>query len=914
MGNLIIGKRNPIRFGASKLGILRVGLGALIVLGPQGLSGGGAGDGTWPQAADYTITNDNPSGAGSWAAAQAALPNGGIVHVEPSILYATVVNITARATAELIFRSPTPYGPRPKINRFDITDAKNITLRHLDIENDAWGTAADCVRYGGTLNENIWVDDCTPRGTYRGVRESVIDPNYEYPELACIYVTDNGSGGCVFSTTYNGRSGAFVGDLSNNATGLSLDCTELNAFGSGTAACTYDVVGGYITNVVTTVAGSGYASKLAQAASAMALTKVRNHAGVSLPRMVALLAGGFSSPGGTSSLGFLKITNCTFSQLNEAIKCVIPTGSTGYTLIEKNTFTKIYQDAISVSCGNNPGRLDVLRNRYSLFWGRSLDPGNPHNDTAQLRMNFPTGTTVNWKNCKVNYNVYWRGASRGSAQGPFISNAATGIYFEGWEIKGNMFAQRGNSAFEVSNAKDCYIWGNMHVLQNTADWATTASMAVGPNLAAGKNFVANNISEGVTSSNAGNVIRQNNITLTPHNAASYAATFVAPDTAPNSLAAFVAAYATLSGKNAGPLYNGYVDFINYTEDQTKEGPFAAWSNQTGLPVGTLVETGYGLYRGGPDAGAIVTPTAGTELKYADDDVGTNASAWFSTPTTVVPGKYLNARTTTSASLATTVSPSFTRNGLTFSVSFTTTSTAFAMVKNNNVGVVSRGTSLAAKTDVQKVMLAMRFRYATLSSTNVLMAGSNTSGRCEIFRSSASVMSVNVAATGSGLTASGNMRFNYTMDTNWHTLIAIYDTTQATKELGLRAWLDDTEVAYDDATTQFVTGTQASLATFASNPSIGGRHGLTGITDMECQWMALGWGDAADSILDMSGQLNRNKFLKDNLGANWSAPFAGMENWIAYTGDQTAAVFNSASIPNQNGGFSAVFGNRQAGWT
>ena len=83
--------------------------------------------------------------------------------------------------------------------------------------------------------------------------------------------------------------------------------------------------------------------------------------------------------------------------------------------------------------------------------------------------------------------------------------------------------------------------------------------------------------------------------------------------------------------------------------------------------------------------------------------------------------------------------------------------------------------------------------------------------------------------------------------------------------------------------------------------------------MEVEFFAMGYGDVTHTMLDMSEQDSRDKFQSDKVGLNWSAPFAGLENWVAYSGNQGAATFNSASIPNLNANLVAPLANVATGW-
>lgn len=588
--------------------------------------------------ADYIIASE-----ADWTTVLGLTPAqlaGKVVEVQPLAAGAayTPKTITHAPATPLTFRGPAT-GALPLIRGFTHDGSANLVMDRLKLVPNAWNVGGSLVTFNGSVGAHSYTR-CVLKGGYGGpgstgnLWDNDIDPNKnDYPEYACIEATM--AGGAVTALTI---TNAFVGALmADGSYPLILQETGGTGFDA-----TMTVAAGVITGTTLTAGGTGYA---------MTRHVANRITWAGQNRMADYLKYGFQVTGGaTAFTGLMTIEDCEFYDLLNGFKLAAQAGL----VCRRNRFDRVYSDYMTVvnDTADAPDRVEYSFNFLTRPFAKDSDPGNPHSDAFQFS---PLNVgTVDWPDIQIFGNVVVSGLSRGALQGVFLTDLNTGYYY-GTAAKlsrvcGNLLLVDGSSyGVQVQRGR------NMLVAHNT----TVVWTPTNPPNAAIKNItvaegdgvgIERNISEGY-----GGILPApdaNNIGMGLNGASiAFADLFVAPQAggiAP-ALATLIAnytpkaAYAGFGATDSG----GYIDLVAQSIDYAREPSVWRHTPLTGQEPSTLITSNWAQVIGGV-ASLAVTPGAGVEWRGADDAAGLNATLWSAAAGTIVQGKFLQIRATTSA--------------------------------------------------------------------------------------------------------------------------------------------------------------------------------------------------------------------------------------------------------------------------
>lgn len=859
--------------------------------------------GAAPPSFDYTITND-----AQWGTIPAGvLSGGGLVGVAPGNYTGKTISHTP--SARLTFQATDPLN-KPIIDKLTIGTCSNITFKDLDLRCSTWAnadaTAAACL-VTGTGTNLIW-DGCNFQGNYRGSYTD-IDVVNALPEYACIAADVTAGAISALEITQ-----PYVGDLLADGT-YSLDFTP--AGGTG-ASASFTVTGGNIVSTGSLVGGSGYG---------VSQHRTRRAIWTGQRRMLDWLPWGVRANGGT--LVSPEFRNCTFKNVANALKPSIITGGITVTGCD---FSRVYMDYMSFGLNHPtvPFPITITFNTGSLpFSIAGKDAGDPHSDWIQVFADDIGGagntTAVDWDNVLIAGNIFQDGTCRGGIQGMIIADMPTGISFAGWKVVGNHIASKSLTlGITIVNVKDAYIFGNNVIRHDHTDSVNNLSAVVlripgiqddpgGGYYAYGRSFLGSNIVEGLETNSWGlpevNITRYPNTLLGSLGATiAYTTAFSAPTASRSTVAQITSAYTPIGGA-AGRGAFGVTSVVNHsakTYTPANEPSYIGFNDLLGQTLGATITSEWSRVLGGTNGRSI--SITGGEFRIASDSIGTGATSWGSTSSTVNPGQWVQVRQTASGSNGTTTTVTLTIGGEAFSWNVTTIATPFVAVDN---GATARSnlTSIPNEAGIRKLVVAFRAKPDTLVAGANMLADASASN----FRA---WTPTTTAYRGQFFGSTRcNLRPALTATTTAKTHIITLDLTNTNASQGCYwATLEDgillnntpgTGGAFDTRTT---AGSGTDYGSFS--PSTTGATGLFGagaalgvfgesdgggtLFDGQFEFLWIDWGGSSYTIPDITQSSVRSKWTSDQIGANGSGP-TGSQPKLYFTGNASAWNANISNL-------------------
>lgn len=861
---------------------------------------GGGGGGTPAPAYDYLIEDD--TGWDTVFANDDATLSGTVIALAPGNY--TAKTLTDRAfTSEVRIVAQNPAN-KPVIDELTLDGVENATFEQLRIVSSTWANpGGQCVKFEGN-NANLAFEECEFQGNYRGVVGSinVVD---ELPEYACIAA--DVSGGAISALEIRAD---YVGDLLANGT-YDLDFSP--AGGTG-AIATFDVVDGYITGTTLTNGGTGYTT-----------SSHRNRRAIwaGQRRMLDWMPWGFRN-GSPVSLNGVRVENCTFDTLNSAYKAA--GGNTGHVELIGNTFTRVYQDLMSIGLQHPvaPYPITIKWNFGSLpFSVAQWDAGDPHSDFIQVFADDVGGagnvTTADWENIVVEGNVFIDGDCRGSVQGAIIADVPSNVSYSGLRFCYNFVASNVQGlGLALVNPKDCYVMNNAfvrydptNVLNATPVQARVPGIQDDPGggyYAFGRSVVGHNIGEGFTTDGISlpevNRAKYSNVSLGRNGSAiAYGDVFTNHTGSRATLAEVIAAYtpkAAYTGK--GPFANtSLVNHLTRTVNLDLEPSYFYFPSQQDVTASTTATSDWSRVMGGPATRAISVSNG--EYRIADDASGTNATSWTSSSGTITIGKFVQVRHTSgvAGSVVTSTVLTIGSDSATFST-VTEGVATFNSVDNQSTAYSRFAKTGLSDTGIRKVLLVIRLKPDVVVQNANWIA--ETSGSAQRLYFPTTTAWRYQAITSNRV----QLRPSLTPTTNAITHFIAMDFTNVNAGEGA-IWTTDSTILLNntvgtggtfDTRTTAGSGDDYGEAAFDASQLLGSLSNHIGlfaegdgggvIADGAIEFFWMDWGDASYTLPDITDPVVKAKFTADNIGANGNGP-TGSQPKIYYTGN--AAAWNDA---------------------
>jgi hypothetical protein len=827
---------------------------------------------------DYLITDD-----ATWTstfALGAATLSGKTIAVAPGSY--TAKTISSFNPASTVTIRALNDGDKPSINRVIVSGSSKLILDSLRITTTTWGAGSNtqgAIDLTGTVSD-VTVRRCDLVGNYRGTVGFAIDPTINtYPEYACISPVF-AAGGAVASFEINR---ATVGDLLADGTYSMI----FNNYGGVTFSvapvATFTVSGGQI---VSTNLTSGGASNGTPTTGSGIRTALITWTGQR--RMTDWMPSGIRTPTATIT-GNMIFEDNTFTLFNSGFKGNF--AGTANVVIRRNTFDLIYQDYMSFG-RSSPAHPITVEDTFGTRPFSNSDAGDPHTDFLQL---FSTAGSVSWANVNVERNILIQGNARGIVQGLFISDAVTGNY-DNARIVGNAIINRSaTNGITIDSPRDGYIYRNLVCRFDPTDAVSNFSSITMSTTGTitGQVFVGDNILE----AGLGGVTGYASTTLGLRGSTiPYANVFANHTGARTNRAEVVAAYAPkIAYAGKGPFADtAYIDHVNFTTNRNMEPSYVRFSSISNQSTSTVVTSNWSRVRGGVNGRAI--SVTGGEYRVADDDAGTNATAWGSTAGTVDLGKYVQVRHTTGSTGSTTITTTLSIGLQSFSFqSSTTPATSFSSVSNGGTAW-SRMSNPANSTGNQKLLIAFRYA-ATANSGNILAHDAALTMR--IWFPTTTTIRAHILSS-----ATCNLRPFYNPPLNSaRTHIISLDFTSPVDSQGC-FWATDLDGVLlnnepgSGGVFATIGGTRAfgisdlSSDLWGANGSVGlfaEGDGGGGLLSGSFEFFWMDWGDATYTLPDITEASVRNLWTADNIGANGQGPTGSIPR-IYYTGN--AAGWNA----------------------
>lgn len=855
---------------------------------------------------DYLITND-----AEWTstfALGAATLSGKTIAVAPgSYTSKTISSFAPSSNVTLRALNPTV---KPVINGLTLNNASKIDFEHLWLQNNLWNaTPKGCVDLANTCSD-LSFTYCDIRGNYRGTVNPTFDLlTDDIPEYACI-IPQFAADGTLASLI---RLRDYVGDLlADGPHTITFTAASGYSF-SVSPEATFTVSGGFI--VSTTITNVGASNHPASINSSTGiLSKICTWPGQVIIGSRVLFGFRGVSP---STINNLTISDCNFDFLGNAIK---PSGVAGPVTFQRNTFSRIYQDYISIGCGQNNFPMTITDNFTTTPFSVLGDAGDPHSDVLQFFMNdgIIPYTPQDWSDVVIERNVHVDGPARGGVQGMIVADSPANIAFSRWRIVGNHISSRYlGMGINLTTPKDCYIAYNTMIFTdptNSTDNTTARYIGISRSLdsphggpfAFGNSLVLNNIAETFTRGVPDNIKinLDGNVTLGLRGVTiPYGDVFVNPTASRLTLSETIAAYTPKIGyAGKGAFGVSYINHINRTTDRSQESSYVAFEPLLAQSVATMVTSNWSCVIAGQNGRSI--SVSGGEYRIADDAIGTNATAWTTSPSTINVYKFVQCRHTTAASGSTETHTTLTIGSQSFDFVSTTASTAvFIAVDNQATAYSAMARPGSNETAIKKILLACRFKIDTLVANANIMA-SLTAGTRFWTPTTGSMRYQLIGAT------RANLRPTFTPTTTGfvtHFISLDFSNTNANEGCYWATDLDgvvlnNTPGSGGTFDTRSVAGTgtdygaweaQTLTGTLTAMFGTSGSYGLFGESDgggvlldgrIEFFWMD--WGTASYTLPDITQASVRNQWTADLIGANGQGPTGSIPK-IYYTGNASA---------------------------
>lgn len=862
-----------------------------------------------PGSADYTVTS--ASEFNSVMSLGSAILAGKIVELQPgnygSLTIADVTPLsllTIRGVVTPIESIGSSGQLRKKltgsfaiIDKLILDNCSNIRITGCEIVSSSWQATPSPAIQLSHVNTNVIIDDNCIHSGYRGSVSTPHDVLNDVPEYAC--VAGDMVGGVVTALEIT-RS--YVGSLLSPGT-YNLAIAEANGTGFNatftvTNTTLNGITGNHITSTNLISGGSGYN---------MNIQRTRRLTFAGQQRMSDWLPYGIqnvSIGGTTANRGGLTITDNVFMDLSNAVKPAAPDDVSAIT-VERNSFYRVYQDYFSAGLTGStvPPPVYFRDNFGTLPFSKSGDAGDPHSDWFQLYMNdlSPPYTPSDWVTVIQERNIFIDGNCRGGVQGNLVGDNPAGVAYQMRAVGNIIMSKNLPNAMSIDNARWSYLGYNTLARYDPTDPQNTSIANLRINDALGRNFVGGNIVEATLfqagASTLVNTVADSNVIMGQNGATiPYSNVFVA-GTLPSTKDEAIVYFASKSPYTAkGGGRSGYVDWTARSLNLTLERPYIEWTNLANQAASSSVSSEWSKLLGGPLSKSI-SITGGT-YQIADDASGTNATAASSS--SVVGNfrdKFIRVNLTNGAGSSQTTTATLTIDGLTFSFSSTTISTASYPVvafDGSDRSVRSAGALAPADGSLLTVGFKMKFPLSNPAANTSIFGTIAGSAVFEVQLLTTGLIRINVRNAAGTAIAQINQTGSSLCDGGTHEVLVSVDMTQTVAANGRSVYIDG--VDRTSATGTWSGGSGITIgytrSTGAIQYSFGGN--ATTMINGEVSYFYLD----TDSRLDLTSSVNRAKFAPDLIGSNGSG-VSGAQPRIFLTG--VASQWNDGAGLNRGYG-------------
>jgi hypothetical protein len=544
--------------------------------------------------------------------------------------------------------------------------------------------------------------------------------------------------------------------------------------------------------------------------------------------------------------------------------------------IEGNYLRKIYTDAISIGFDlTNPTiggsiSLNRITNRICL----ASDYGNPHGDAVQF---FATGgddSSVPARDIDLLGNVVWTAPTdRGNYQGLLL--AADIGRLSCFKVNILRVSDFGDSQSLSSTCFDaCYVTASIALRATPSVTPTelgTISTQRSYSINALRSYIGDCIANSINAGTGG--FTERNVIVAP-DATAYGGLLDGPTFAPTTFAELFAQYEFKAGTPREPLRQ-LIDYENQMYDVTMEVPWFPVKNILDAEPGVPISSAWvPLMGGGPHQPYICL--AGTEVRSADDDQGTNASNWSPAGGFMDERRYYQMRRTSSGTVSGSVACGVIIRGITRSFTITTR-TVLQLHR-----VANRGTAFSKLVGTIPTLNAQK---KALWMARYRMAGANKSSKF-IY-----------AAASWGLTtdAAGALAHRYVTSGTISASEAVaidYDLHSEAWSMDLSKTLTEDYWRWQRDNSPVDTGHPTPAANKSFNPAaagsmqdlvIGASAAGQDLTNFEMEMFWFHCWPAGVEIPDIRDPNVFNLFNADNLGPRGQGPLGGTIPYIYWEG-------------------------------
>lgn len=859
---------------------------------------------------DYVINDDV-----DWASIPSSLlTDGGSIGINPAGTYTEQV-FSMRPTSWLVFDTTVP-GQFPRLPNADLRDCANLEFRAVEFVSAEWGLSARPAMQFRSLTAGAGIGAMRWRGSritgnYRGDiwNGSNFDPDFDYPEYACIIPQFDNSG----VVTSLAITQPFVGDLvADGVHNLTFTSPGSGITFTVSPVATMTVSGGVIVST-NLVSGGASTATTANNASTGILSKAISWAGQQpmlnyMPFGAQVISGtGFKSSGVV--VGNLDFEDCTFTLTNNAFKAQVGNGGIR---VYGCHFDMTYQDDLSFGVNQTDPEVIVEWNFYTRGMARIGDAGDPHKDMIlQVFMNDLTVpyTPASRRKFRVRNNIAICNA-RGFGQPILMADAPLNVGFGG-EVSGNIGLNLGSTiGINVESIDGLLAFDNLIMRFDPTDPANNQfvniimpsvtgaeALRIGDSVQ-GRN-IADNFSTGLAGTGTLNRTQFPNLAL-GLNGATVPYTTVFPNfNGPKSTIAEVVAALTPAPAYAGfgPVRTGR-DYINRTQTAGLVPNFVHFPVLTGQTTSTSVDTTWRRVIGPP--GTVTFTCTNGQIQVADDAAGTNATtAAASGSFTLGYGdKFIRITGHLTAANGSTASVSnVTLNGTAYTFATTTAIVTSFPTADNQITARSTFAQPASNiTGLSKLLVAFRFRWDSVVNNANIMANA-TAAPFRITGVTTSGGQWRPQILGSTIVGA---RFSTPLDTSFHTHIFAVDFTKTSPD-DVAIWIQDqVRLAQASGGTYDTAGTRTFGIhdLFAGSPNAIGVFGESDgggtLANGAMQWLWMSAYTAAQAMPDITDPLVQAAFSADRFGADGSTDLFGQPLYF-YHG--SVAEWN-AGIPNK----------------
>lgn len=608
---------------------------------------------------------------------------------------------------------------------------------------------------------------------------------------------------------------------------------------------------------------------------------------------------GFDTLGTGRFRGLWKITNSSFQYLQS---CVKPASMVEDNFFEGNDFDTFYDDGIH--CGWTEAEpfnsFYACWNTFRRACGLEADNGGngPHPDAIQITTN-ATNDDIGPRSITIEGNRVLGGGSR-SEMAAFLSRS-TLTHIKEPKVAGNLRVTGDgfgdDSAPGVLDVRGAYVFGNRASGLNPGSGLST-TIRVSTKTGEAKSFVGGNIATVIDAT--GPVTLSDNVAVANTLGAAQAQ-FDGPTFAPTTYDEMATKYKIKVGAPLAHLRD-YVNFTTRTLNRALEPSFLGYDNFTAQVVDTVCTTPWRMLMGG-GPGQTIVAGAGVEYRLADDDAGTNPTAWGSADGVADEGRYVQVRKTAASTGSTTTTATLTVAGWANSFDISTASTAsFPEIDNGSTAYSVRAGIPPSTPGLTWAILACRFKHDVVGVGNQAILTQSSGSALHIEMRGGANYRVRLKSS-----ADLNASLAMVPDTNWHTIIVAIDLTQTVATSVLKIYVDGNPVATSGTPTIPTTGTMvfnqndfADLAVMASSTGVS-------IFDGKFSFAYEHWGSGAIPF-DIDDSADRDKFSADliDTGGAGLGP-TGTQPKVYLNGNAAAWEAGIANAGSLGGTFAKIAG-------